>query len=188
MHQGETLPSAVTDGYVAVELPYKGGKLSMLIIMPTPGTFSRFERSLDARRARWALVGALRKQMTYVALPTFSVRTRLALARVLKAMGMTDAFDDRLADFYGISAYPRGDPSGALFIAAVFHQAFIKVAEKGTEAAAATAILDEGTTGGDEVPPVMATIDHPFLWFIRDRVTGTILFMGRVVDPGDTAR
>ena len=186
MHQDETLPSAITADYTAVELPYAGGKLAMLIVMPTPDTFSRFERSLDGSVLR-EVVGALERQTTSVALPTFSIRTRLALAETLQEMGMRDAFDPSRADFYGISAYPRSDPYGGLFIAKVFHQAFIKVAEKGTEAAAATAIIDEGTGGGGEVPPLMATIDHPFLWFIRDRVTGTVLFMGRVLDPSDTA-
>ena len=58
----------------------------------------------------------------------------------------------------------------------------------GPSRAAATAIIDEGTTGGEEVPPLKATIDHPFLWLIRDRITGTVLFVGRVLDPSETAR
>ena len=187
MHQLTTLPAVVTHDYTAVELPYVGGKLSMLIVMPKAGTFSRFERSMDAAVLAGAVNG-LRQHLTSLALPTFSARTSLELASALKAMGVTDAFDQIAADFYGISAYPRSDLLDRLHIAAVVHQAFIKVAEKGTEAAAATAIVDSGTTGGSDVPILDATIDHPFLWFIRDDVTGTILFMGRVVDPSVTAR
>jgi serpin B len=186
MHQDEMLPAAVTKDYTAVELPYRGNKLAMLIVMPTAGTFARFERSLEPAVLA-DVIDRLDTQMTFLALPSFSIRSKLQLADTLKQMGMKDAFDWKVADFYGISPLPRGvDP--ILYISKVLHQAFIKVAEKGTEAAAATAIIDEGTTGGYEGPIVHATIDHPFLWFIRDRVTGTILFMGRVVDPSQTAK
>lgn len=185
MHLFQTLPAVATPDYTAVELPYVGGKLSMLVVMPAAGTFSRFERSMDPDALN-GIVRGLDQQLVSLALPTFSARTTLALADALKAMGIKDAFVPKVADFHGISALPRGvDPE--LYISAVFHQAFIKVAEKGTEAAAATAIVDSGTTGGDERPILHATIDHPFLWFIRDRVTGTVLFMGRVVDPSVTA-
>ena len=187
MHELQTLPVAVTPDYTAVELPYVGGKLSMLIVMPKSGTFTRFERSMDTAALN-GVAGALHKHLVELALPTFSGRSALGLVAVLKKMGVTDAFDKDRADLYGISAYPRSDPFGRLYISAVLHQAFIKVAEKGTEAAAATAIVDSGTIGGSDVPIVRATIDHPFLWFIRDRVTGTILFMGRVLDPSVTAR
>jgi serpin B len=186
MHELETLPVAVTPDYTAVELPYVGGKLAMLVVMPKAGSFTRFERSMDTAALN-KVAGALHKHLVDLALPTFSSRSTLPLADVLMAMGMKDAFDKDLADLYGISGYPRSDP-GRLYISAVFHQALIKVAEKGTEAAAATAIVDSGTTGGSDVPIVQATIDHPFLWFIRDRVTGTILFMGRVLDPSEVAR
>ncbi len=186
MHQDEMLPAAVTKDYTAVELPYRGNKLAMLIVMPTAGTFARFERSLEPAVLA-DVIDRLDTQMTFLALPSFSIRTKLQLADTLKQMGVKDAFDDQVADLYGISTVPSGeDPR--LYISRVIHQAFIKVAEKGTEAAAATAIIDEGTTGGYEGPIVHATIDHPFLWFIRDRVTGTILFMGRVVDPSQTAK
>ena len=186
MHQLTTLPAVVTHDYTAVELPYVGGKLSMLIVMPKAGTFTAFERTVDATVLAGAVKG-LRQHLTELALPTFSARTSLMLADALKAMGIKDAFDKTAADLYGISAYPRDDPRGQLYISAVVHQAFIKVAEKGTEAAAATAIVDSGTTGGNDAPVLPVTIDHPFLWFIRDRVTGTVLFMGRVLDPSQTA-
>ena len=110
-------------------------------------------------------------------MPTFSARTAVDLVGPLTALGIHDAFDPARADLSGISDEP------GLHIGAAVHQAFIKVAEQGTEAAAATAIGDTGTSG----PPPRFRIDRPFLWFIRDRVTGSILFLGRVTDPRATA-
>jgi serpin B len=183
MHLDQTLQVAVTDDVLAVELPYKGRELSMLLVMPTPGSFARFEKALD-RRVLADIVGDLDERFTMLALPRFSIRTRLDLGATLEAMGMKDAFDPQAADLTGMTTLAP-DEAPRLFIAKVFHQAFITLAEKGTEAGAATAIVDEGTTGGAE-DFVRATFDHPFLWFIRDRETGTLLFMGRVVDPSDT--
>lgn len=184
MHQEGSFPVVAARDYVAVELPYRGDALSMLVVMPTPGTFARFERSLD----RSVLNGVIRRldaRTTILALPRFDIRTRLDLARTLAAMGMPEAFDQLRADFSGMST---ADPEDLrLYIANVFHQAFITVAEKGTVAGAATAIVDEGATGGME-GAVQARIDHPFLWFIRDRATGAIVFMGRVTDPSVTGR
>jgi serpin B len=183
MHQDEVLPVVRTSDYLAVDLPYKGRELSMLLVMPSPGTFARFEKAFD----RPALAGVLRRleqRLTFLALPRFSIRTRLDLGATLQALGMKDAFDRDTADLTGMTTVPPDQVR--LYIAKVFHQAFIAVGEKGTEAAAATAIIDEGATGGEVKDFVRATFDHPFLWFIRDRATGTILFMGRVVDPSDT--
>jgi serpin B len=151
--------------------------------MPAAGTFTRFEKGLD----RTVLTGVgrrLEERFTILALPRFSIRTRLDLGATLQALGMRDAFDPDTADLTGMTTLALGEPP-RLFVAKVFHQAFITVAEKGTEASAATAIVDDGA-GGGLVDYVVATFDHPFLWFIRDRRTGTILFMGRVVDPSDT--
>jgi serpin B len=179
MQQERSFPVVAARDYVAVELPYRGDALSMLVVMPTPGTFARFERSLD----RSVLNGVIRRldvRTTILALPRFDIQTRLDLAKTFAAMGMPEAFDEMRADFTGMTT---ADPKDVrLYIANVFHQAFITVAEKGTVAGAATAIVDEGATGGME-GAVEARIDHPFLWFIRDRATGAILFMGRVTDP-----
>jgi serpin B len=87
-------------------------------------------------------------------------------------MGMVDAFDRSKADFSGMTGR-RG-----LFIGMVMHEAIVEVNEEGTEAAAATAVK---TKGGR--PPVPFIADHPFLFLIRDRLTGSVLFLGRVVDP-----
>jgi len=92
-------------------------------------------------------------------------------------MGMPAAFDPSTADFSGITGIEE------LFISAVVHKAFVSVDEAGTEAAGATAII-VGTTGVSPLPSASFRADHPFLFLIRDVRTGTILFVGRVVDPG----
>ena len=178
-------PFAITPDYQAIELPYRGGQLAMLLVMPDD--LKAFERSLDASTLS-DVIDSLSKGVVRLDMPTFSGRTATALTSVLKDMGLALPFDPVNADLYGISGYARDDPAHPpLFISAVLHEAFIKVGEKGTEAAAATAIIgDEGGEGGGEPPPEIH-LDHPFLWFIRDRETGTILFMGRVMDPSLTA-
>ena len=88
-------------------------------------------------------------------------------------MGMVDAFDSNKANFSGMNGQPKD-----LFIGAVLHKAFVDVNEEGTEAAAATAV--RVATG---IPPIFRA-DHPFLFLIKDNKTGSILFMGRLLDPG----
>ncbi len=114
-------------------------------------------------------------------LPRFSIDTRAELNDDLGALGMSLAFDPSRADFTGIHV-PQG-PADRLYVTAVAHQANIDVDEKGTEAAAATAVLG-GTGGGPGVAKVITlAFDHPFLFFVRDLATGAVLFMGQVTDP-----
>ncbi len=100
---------------------------------------------------------------------------KLSLARVLQSMGMTDAFTEK-ADFTGMTARRE------LFISAVIHQAYVDVNEEGTEAAAATGVVVGVTSVGPNETPVFRA-DHPFLFLIRDKTTGSILFLGRVMNP-----
>jgi serpin B len=110
-------------------------------------------------------------------MPRFSVGTRAKMNEVLKALGMPTAFDATRADFSGISAERT-------YIAFVIHQANIDVDEKGTEAAAATAVGgDVGGPGSRPVKEITMRLDKPFLFFLRDVETGAVLFMGRVTDP-----
>ena len=106
-------------------------------------------------------------------MPKFTFSTELDLGNLLRSLGMTGAFDPGHADFSGIDG--RLD----LFISSILHKAFISVDEKGTEAAAATAVII-GTTSFP-VSQVTLTVDHPFLFLIRDRLTGLVLFLGKVV-------
>ena len=163
------------DGYRAIELAYDGGRLAMLIVVPDD--LAAFQAGLT-RKAYQTIVTSLAEDRAALTLPSFSAQTRVNLAGPLQALGITDVFDAKLADLSGIS------PEPGLHVSAAVHQAFVKVAEKGTEAAAATAIGDSGTSG----PPPAFRVDRPFLWFIRDRETGSILFMGRVSDPRDSVK
>jgi serpin B len=153
-------------------MPYVDGNLSMLVIMPDAGTFDEFLSNFTPTRVN-DIIGALTDQDVALGLPKFTFSTALDLKSVLTNLGMTDAFDEATADFSGI------DGARDLFIQSVVHQAFINVDENGTEAAAATGIGFSLTSF--PYNPVVFVVDHPFLFMIRDRETGLILFMGKVV-------
>ena len=112
----------------------------------------------------------------HLEMPKFTFRSQFALAEQLAGLGMTDAFDPSMADFSGMDG--RRD----LFISDVIHQAFVAVDEDGTEAAAATVVIMKLT--GLPFPGIQLTIDRPFIFLIRDLSSGQILFIGRVLDPG----
>ncbi len=161
-------------GWQAVEIPYIGGSLAMTVIVPDD--LATFEQALTAERLA-SIAGALVETPVSLTLPSFSIETKAELADVLAALGMPSAFDDR-ADFSGITTAER------LQISDVIHQANIDVDEKGTEAAAATAVVMRAT--GIPVEPVTVRVDRPFLFAVRDVPTGAILFLGRVGDPSLT--
>jgi serpin B len=173
MHAGD-LPAraAQVDGVAVVELPYDGDELSMLLLVPPVGAFARFEAALTGERLA-ALVGALEPQHLSLSMPRLEVRTSASLAGPLSALGLGIAFTDA-ADFSRISS------AGGLLITDVVHEAFVKVDERGTEAAAATAVI-VGTTSVPQIRPV--AVDRPFLFLVRDHATGAVVFLGRVVAP-----
>ncbi len=184
MHTGERLRFAQKEGWKALELPYKGGQMSMLLVLPDKvDGISALESSLTAPGLD-AIVKALATTRVIVSLPRFEVNppNSLPLRDVLVKMGMPVAFDRQRADFTGIANPPS--PDDRLVIGEVFHKAFVKVDEKGTEAAAATAVvmMRAGAALRPE-QPVEFKADHPFLFFIRDHGSGMVLFMGRVADP-----
>jgi serpin B len=171
-----------------LEIPYKGGDLSMTIVLPRavdglraleesmPPSLRPGPPSRTVVKRRW------RKVIVY--LPRFTFTCEFSLARTLSAMGMPLAFDDERADFSGMNGNAND-----LFVSKVLHKAFVEVTERGTEAAAATAVAMPARCRGPSrtrEPPVFRA-DHPFLFMIRDRRTGAILFMGRVVDPNAPA-
>jgi serpin B len=164
-------PYAEGDGWQAVGLPYLGGGVMMAVIMPSGG-FSGFEAGLTAEGME-AILSGMDVQGLILAMPSFGVESKFDLNIPLKNLGLTDAFTN--ADFSGI------DGQKDLAVSDVLHQAFVKVDESGTEAAAAT-IAAVGMTAGPTKPVVM-TIDHPFLFLIYDAQTQTILFLGRCVNP-----
>ena len=173
MRQTESLGYAEGEGYQAVELPYDGSELSVVILLPNTGQFKEFEKSLDADH-----VGGIIQNLEYthvaLTMPRFEFESEFNLGDTLAAMGMPIAFS-AAADFSAMTG------SRDLFIAEVLHKAFVSVDEAGTEAAAATAVVMKLTAMPDE--PVEVTVDRPFIFLIRDIETGAILFAGRVVDP-----
>jgi serpin B len=172
MHTGPaSYPYAEGDGWLAVGLPYLGGDVMMAVVMPSGG-FSGFETGLTEGRLE-AILSAMKNQSLVLSMPKFGVESNIDLKGPLQNMGMTDAFTN--ADFSGI------DGQKDLAVSDVLHQAFVKVDETGTEAAAAT-IAVVGLTAGP-TRPIVVTIDHPFLFLIYDAQTQTILFMGRCINP-----
>ncbi|HIJ81448.1 MAG TPA: serpin family protein [Desulfuromonadales bacterium] len=172
MRQTVSLPYAETAGCKAVDIPYAGNNLSMLVMMPAAGTEKDFTTSLTPSRLA-DIIKQLSPKLLDYSMPRFTFTKASPVGTHLKSLGMTDAFDPSKADLSGIDG--RRD----LYVSDVFHKAFIAVDEEGTEAAAATAI----SVGVTSMPlqPQLLTIDHPFLFLIRDRQTGLILFMGKVV-------
>lgn len=162
------------DGYQAVDLPYQSSTLSMLLIMPTPGTLARFERALTPNSLA-RLERSLASRRVDLHVPKFHLSLDTSLNPVLSALGMPVAFTDA-ADFSGIAA------GTALKISAVEHAADLQVDEEGTVAAAATGIGLEPTAVAP-LPATRLTLDHPFLAFLRDDATGAILFVTQVTNP-----
>jgi len=176
MEQAEFFGYTEGEGYRAVELPYDGGELSMLILLPASGNFTAFEEGLQAQQV-YDIISDL--QLTGVALtmPRFEFDSEFSLEDTLAEMGMPDAFVYPIADFSGMTGRLE------LFIWGVVHKAFVAVDTAGTEAAAATAGIVAPSPPPPE-SPVEVTIDRPFIFLIRDIETGAILFVGRVLNPG----
>ncbi len=162
------------DGYTAVELPYVGDSMSMLVLVPHAGSFTSFEAGLVPDLLDSA-TAALAPKAVALTLPKFEHTVTLPIKRILSELGMHDAFDPMVADLSGIN------PLDVLYISDVLHKAFIRVDEEGTEAAAATAVV-VGTTSAPTYD-VELVVDRPFVYAIRHAATGAILFAGRVVAP-----
>jgi serpin B len=154
-----------------LELPYRGKDYSLIAILPLEREgLADVESDLTGTNLA-AMLAALQETDVRVSLPKFRLLTEFSLDKTLPAMGMSDAFDMD-ADFSGI------DGTKMLFITTVRHRAFVEVSEEGTTAAAATA-SHHGTKGMS----LSFRADHPFLFLIRDNRCGSILFLGRLVDP-----
>lgn len=174
MNQKGMFPYARVAGAHLLEMPYKGGRLAMVFVLPErSGGLTAMERSLKpAILAAWQK--ALRPQEVRVAVPRFrALWGTFEMKPILKALGMRKAFTSD-ADFSGMTG---GRCTG---IDHVLHKALVEVNETGTVAAAATAVV---MTKGAPRPSAVFRADRPFLFYIRDRRTGTILFMGRILDP-----
>jgi serpin B len=162
-----------TDDLQILELPYKGDAVSMIILLPKENNISSVEQMLNNENlAIW--MDSMYPTDVDIYLPKFTYKTEYNLKEMLIAMGMDIAFSYN-ADFSGMNGF------GGLFIDKVLHKAFVEVNEEGTEAAAATTVhVMESAMPGE---PKVLDVDHPFLYLIQHKETGTILFMGKVVDP-----
>lgn len=174
MSQSEAFAYAAGEGYQAIELPYDGGEMSMVILVPNAGQLGAFEDALSAEQVE-AILKDLKPTEVALTMPKFEFESGLSLSDVLAAMGMPDAFDPHKADLSGMTKEQD------LYISDVIHKAFVSVDESGTEAAAATAVIIRALSMPQE--SVHLTIDHPFIFLIRDLQTQSILFVGRVTNP-----
>jgi serpin B len=175
MMHGDDVPAKaapVDGGLDVVELPYDGGELSMLLLVPPAGGLADFEAQLTAARLA-ELVAALEPEHLSLSLPRFEVRTAAPLRGPLSDLGLGVAFTE-FADF------SRMTTEAALCVKDVVHEAFVKVNEAGTEAAAATAVI-MGPTSAPTNRSVV--IDRPFLFLVRDHATGAVVFLGRLARP-----
>ena len=164
--------------FSAIELPYEGNDLSMIVFLPKEiDGLAEFEKNLTNSNVKaWIdRLTASYKSEIFVSLPEFKTTCEFELSKILSDMGMPSAFSLPPADFSGMTG--RKD----LFISKVIHKAFVDVNEEGTEAAAATAVVMLWLKGASR--PLMFRANHPFVFLIRENQTGSILFIGRIIDP-----
>jgi len=157
-------------------MPYEGDNLSMTILLPKDKKLNSLENSLSIDKLKGWKTNA-QSQKVSVWLPKFNLTLSYNLGDNLAGMGMPSAFDSSAADFSGMTG--KKD----LFIGVIVHKAFIDVNEEGTEAAAATGIGMAQSLAPKPEKIIDFHADHPFLFFIQDNITGSILFMGRINNP-----
>lgn len=178
MHQEHPYGYWENEWLQVLEIPYKDEALSLIVLLPKEKTgISVLEQKLSLENIlRWQ--DQLRKQKIKLFFPKFKIEAQFNLGQTLSAMGMPDAFDPNHADFSAMIGKKE------LFISAVIHKAFVEVNEEGTEAAAATGVV-VGVTSIAPPSPIFKA-DHPFVFFIRDNASHSILFIGRVLDPSQS--
>jgi serpin B len=178
MSQSSEYTYASGSNWQAVELPYSGGQTSMVVVLPNQGQFATVETALDATFVG-SLFSSLKIAEVNLSLPKFSIQgSTISLKQELTKLGMTDAFDPAKADLTAMIDASQGP----IWIGDVLHQAFVNVDENGTEAAAATAVIGVGTAASGQTETV--AVNRPFFVLIRDIPTNTLVFAGRVLDPG----
>lgn len=167
--------------FQAVSLPYGTGRMSMYVVLPDERTtLDQFERDLTVENwETW--IKSFRMTPGEVMLPRFKIEYEVDLNDVLKALGMAEAFDPRRANFSGIAQLSQAE---RIYISKVKHKTFAEVNEEGTVAAAVTAVEMGVTSVQPPQENFIMKVDRPFFVAIRDNLTGTVLFMGSIVNPG----
>ena len=167
------------EDFQAIELPYAGKSLAMTIFLPKEVSGLPALEAILTQENLSLWISQLRWKQVQLSIPRFRMTSQFTLSQTLQAMGMVEAFQGG-ADFSGMSK--KND----LAISEVVHKAFVDVSEEGTEAAAATAVMMMRTSVSERPdPPVIFRADRPFLFLIRDKTSGTVLFLGRVMNPAD---
>ncbi len=175
MHEWASLGYLDGGAFEMVEIPYLGDDVAMMVLVPkAAGGLGAVEKELTGEHLK-AWEGKIGWEQVALGLPRFQMTCGFELSPELQGLGMKEAFDAAKADFTGMSETKE------LYIGKVIHKAFVDVNEAGTEAAAATAVVMEA--GCAPAEPRKLEIDRPFLFLIHDRKTGSVLFVGRVVDP-----
>ena len=190
MRQKRKLRYAEGDNYQAVQLPYQGRRLAMFIFLPAPGKFDEFAAGLNSETLS-GFNDSWNERVVDLTMPRFEMEKSVDAKAVLQKLGMTDAFNPApgVADFSGMADFSSPtSPDPGLYVSDVLHKAFVEVNEKGTEAAAATAVIMTvpASMPPTPLPPVVMDVDRPFIFLIRDTRTDAILFLGRVADPSVT--
>jgi len=179
MHLKRKIEYYQGEDFQAVSLPYGENKISMYVLLPSEDV--SYKNFLDSMtHENWdSWIGRLHKREGTIALPKFTLEYEKTLNDILKALGMEVAFNPTMADFSKMN----GDPDqGKIFISEVRHKTFVEVNEEGTEAAAVTSVRMKLASAMPE-PPFEMIVDRPFVIAIRDNETGTLLFMGAIVNP-----
>ena len=175
MHQEHQFGYWENDWLQIMEMPYKEESLSLIVLLPKEKTgITDLEQKLNFENMM-AWQSRLRKRKVIVFFPKFKIESQFSLGQTLALMGMPDAFDPELADFSAMVGQKE------LYISAVIHKAFLEINEEGSEAAAATGVVVSVTSIAAS-PPIFKA-DHPFVFFIRDNKSQSILFLGRVLNP-----
>jgi serpin B len=176
MHLKEKFNYCDQENLQALELPYKGDEMSMLVLLPKDvNGLEDIENMLTAEFLN-TILSKMWKTKVSVYLPRFKMTWgTTSLKNTLAALGMSDAFSPGKADFSGING------QDGLYISDVFHKAFVEVNEEGTEAASGTFLTVAKSLSSE----LVFRADHPFLFLIRDNRSGSILFIGRLINPAE---
>ena len=175
MHQEHQFGYWENDWLQIMEMPYKEESLSLILLLPKEKTrITDLEQKLNFENMM-AWQSRLRKRKVIVFFPKFKIESQFSLGQTLALMGMPDAFEPEVADFSAMVGQKE------LYISAVIHKAFLEVNEEGSEAAAATGAVVSVTSIAPS-PPIFKA-DHPFVFFIRDNKSQSILFLGRMLNP-----
>jgi serpin B len=175
MHTSAKFAYSSNKNFQAINMPYKNSDLSMVVIMPSVEQFDEFEKTLNAQKIE-EIISTLQEQSIDLTFPKFKFETDFSFVEPLVKLGILNAFAPLSANFSGI------DGTREIFISNIIQKAYISVDEFGTEAAAATAATMK-TTAMKTDSPLVVNIDHPFIFIIRNQKTGTILFIGRLLNP-----